>query len=152
MRGSIPGGRRVPVVQPRRERKQYVEVLCPMCGQPMRNLPDQPSAKGNGLVWAWVNADGSRHRCGDFRPKVILNVPYEEKEEAKALGARWDLARKTWYIPSGEDAMKFARWDRTIEQWHDVIDSKGRLTAKGVALKKAAENVPLTAPKRRRRD
>ena len=29
--------------------------------------------------------------------RVYLSVPYSEKEEAKALGCRWDSDRKKWY-------------------------------------------------------
>lgn len=29
---------------------------------------------------------------------VYLNVPFDEKEEAKALGAKWDVARKKWFM------------------------------------------------------
>jgi|ETNmetMinimDraft_14_1059893.scaffolds.fasta_scaffold18694_1 hypothetical protein len=31
---------------------------------------------------------------------IYLTVTYEEKEEAKKLGARWDGSRKKWYIPT----------------------------------------------------
>lgn len=44
-----------------------------------------------------------------------LNVPFEEKEQAKALGARWDSARKMWFVPrevvdTPDGYAKFARW------------------------------------------
>ncbi len=32
---------------------------------------------------------------------LILNVPYEQKDEAKALGARWDVTQRRWYVPKG---------------------------------------------------
>jgi hypothetical protein len=40
----------------------------------------------------------------------MLKVPYAEKDEAKALGARWNSARKSWYVPDGVDEGPFARW------------------------------------------
>lgn len=40
----------------------------------------------------------------------ILKVPYAEKDEAKALGARWNTGRKAWYVPDGKDEAPFARW------------------------------------------
>lgn len=46
----------------------------------------------------------------DTRDPVYLNVPYHEKEEAKALGARWDPVRWAWYVPPGVDLRKFDRW------------------------------------------
>lgn len=33
--------------------------------------------------------------------RVDIAVPFSEKDEAKALGARWDSAEKTWYAPAG---------------------------------------------------
>jgi exodeoxyribonuclease VII large subunit len=42
--------------------------------------------------------------------RVDLTVPYVEKDAAKALGARWDRAQQTWYVPAGLDLAPFARW------------------------------------------
>lgn len=39
-----------------------------------------------------------------------LAVPYREKDEAKAAGARWDKDQKAWYAPEGADVEKLARW------------------------------------------
>ena len=41
---------------------------------------------------------------------LLLNVPYEEKDEAKALGARWNADIKKWYVFSGKDYHKFDKW------------------------------------------
>ncbi len=43
-------------------------------------------------------------------PRIYLNVPFAEKDEAKRLGARWDAERKLWYTPDGVDNSPFARW------------------------------------------
>jgi hypothetical protein len=40
----------------------------------------------------------------------FLKVPYAEKDEAKALGARWNARRKAWYVPDGTDSQPFERW------------------------------------------
>lgn len=40
----------------------------------------------------------------------FLKVPYAEKDEAKALGARWNQVRKAWYVPDGQPTAPFARW------------------------------------------
>lgn len=42
---------------------------------------------------------------------TYLKVPFAEKDQAKALGARWDPARKCWYVPDGKDLAAFARWE-----------------------------------------
>ena len=43
--------------------------------------------------------------------RTNLNVPFAEKDEAKALGARWDPTRKCWYVQD-KDLAAFARWVR----------------------------------------
>ncbi len=42
---------------------------------------------------------------------LFLDVPYAEKDEAKALGARWNAKAKKWYtnVPR-EEYGKFAKW------------------------------------------
>lgn len=42
--------------------------------------------------------------------KTYLNVPYAQKDAAKALGARWDAANKKWYVPAGKDPEPFGQW------------------------------------------
>lgn len=41
---------------------------------------------------------------------LILNVPYNEKDEAKKLGARWNPDLKKWYVQYAEDYPKFLKW------------------------------------------
>ncbi len=42
--------------------------------------------------------------------KTYLNVPYAQKDAAKALGARWNAANKKWYVPANMDMTIFAQW------------------------------------------
>ena len=42
--------------------------------------------------------------------KTYLNVPFAQKDAAKALGARWDAANKKWYVPADKDNKLFAQW------------------------------------------
>jgi hypothetical protein len=42
--------------------------------------------------------------------KLYLDVPYPQKDQAKALGAKWDASRKKWYIPNGVESASFAQW------------------------------------------
>ena len=41
-----------------------------------------------------------------------LKVPFPEKDAAKQLGAKWDAARKIWYIECKDEA-PFAKWSPT---------------------------------------
>lgn len=40
--------------------------------------------------------------------KVYLDVPFSEKDEAKAVGARWDKDAKRWYVAQRTDAV--SKW------------------------------------------
>lgn len=42
--------------------------------------------------------------------RINLKVPFAEKEQAKKLGARWDAARKIWYVEQQADMAPFAKW------------------------------------------
>ena len=42
--------------------------------------------------------------------KIYLNVPYAQKDAAKALGAKWDAANKKWYVTDNLDTSLFAKW------------------------------------------
>lgn len=42
--------------------------------------------------------------------RYYLAVPYSEKDEAKALGAKWDWDKKKWYYLKKADAQKFRKW------------------------------------------
>lgn len=48
--------------------------------------------------------------------KVLLDVPYKQKEEAKARGARWDRREQSWYVPNGVDPAPLAKWARETPQ------------------------------------
>ncbi|MDO9050854.1 MAG: DUF5710 domain-containing protein [Methylotenera sp.] len=41
---------------------------------------------------------------------VNLKVPFNEKDQAKALGARWNAELKLWYVPEGLDSAPFEKW------------------------------------------
>ena len=42
--------------------------------------------------------------------RTYLKVPFSEKEEVKALGARWDSAKKEWYAFRPENLTPFLKW------------------------------------------
>ncbi|SHL38183.1 hypothetical protein SAMN02745136_04763 [Anaerocolumna jejuensis DSM 15929] len=41
---------------------------------------------------------------------IYLDVPFQEKDEAKQLGAWWDAERKKWYVRNQKDYPKFLKW------------------------------------------
>ena len=41
---------------------------------------------------------------------INLKVPFNEKDQAKSLGARWNAEAKLWYVPQGADVAPFEKW------------------------------------------
>jgi hypothetical protein len=39
-----------------------------------------------------------------------LNVPFDDKDQAKALGAHWNPEKKVWFVPAGRDLAPFTAW------------------------------------------
>ncbi len=39
-----------------------------------------------------------------------LRVPFQEKDMAKALGARWNPQKRIWFVPAGLDLKPFGQW------------------------------------------
>lgn len=69
------------------------------------------------------------------RIQLILRVPFEQKDAAKALGARWLASEKTWYVPYGIDIQLFkAWWPSDLQQASKSIEASSKSTSrKGVA-------------------
>jgi len=42
--------------------------------------------------------------------RFYLQCPFDEKEECKALGGRWDNDMRKWYVPSNLDKELFKEW------------------------------------------
>ncbi|MCI4337618.1 MAG: DUF5710 domain-containing protein, partial [Thermoplasmata archaeon] len=59
---------------------------------------------------------------GEAADREYIVVPYEEKNDAKRLGARWDASAQSWYVPGGVGPEPFARWRRS-----DGAESEERL-------------------------
>jgi len=50
--------------------------------------------------------------------RIDLNVPYAERNDAKALGAKWDKNEKVWFLPPNLDSSSMGKWlpNNQIEQ------------------------------------
>jgi hypothetical protein len=53
--------------------------------------------------------------------RVYLDVPFQEKDEVKALGARWDLDARSWYVPPGVGIERLARWLAVLPAEEDPL-------------------------------
>ena len=45
---------------------------------------------------------------------INLKVPFDEKDQAKSLGARWNAEAKLWYVPQGVEASPFEKWMTSV--------------------------------------
>jgi hypothetical protein len=72
---------------------------------------------------------------------TFLNVPYAEKDQARALGAKWNPGRKSWYVPAGVALEPFEKW-LTKGQGPDS-QPKGRIDAYGAKRVVGANYVAL---------
>ncbi len=61
-----------------------------------------------------------------------IYVPYQDKDEAKKLGARWDKEANSWFIPAGVDEDLFRKW---TEEKDPIEQFKAELIAHGCLLK-----------------
>ena len=72
------------------------------------------------LIEAATKEDISDNHChktpieiGFNDKKIYLDCPFDEKDECKALGGKWDPSFKKWYIPSGVSPEKFSKWTKS---------------------------------------
>lgn len=70
-----------------------------------------------------------------------LNVPFPEKDQAKALGARWDAIARRWYIPQAllNEEEKFSQW--FIEQNQPIIGTSSEPVQQNESLLSDAKPV-----------
>jgi hypothetical protein len=69
--------------------------------------------------------------------RINLVTPFAEKDAVKALGARWDSARKQWYIVDVADLTPFLRWIP------DVDAAMAGTVANAASPDKQAEKAPI---------
>lgn len=72
--------------------------------------------------------------------RINLVCPFDDRHAAKALGARWDVALRVWYVIDPPDLAPFARWL--------PLDAAHFLATAGEAPQAKAQ--PTTRPKKRK--
>ena len=72
--------------------------------------------------------------------RINLKVPYEEKDAAKTAGARWDAARKVWFVVDPEDLTPLMRW---VDKPRALQSNRVKVMSKpGVSTKRTDFSLP----------
>ncbi len=62
--------------------------------------------------------------------KIYLNVPFVEKDEAKAKGAKWDVEAKCWYYTDPQMKKQFRKWEMpSVMKAEDLSDEQQEMIA-----------------------
>ena len=69
---------------------------------------------------------------------INLKVPFNEKDQAKSIGARWNAEAKLWYVPQGVDAAPFEKW---VSSAPNLVSAQP--AAKPAAQANASTNTPF---------
>ena len=81
--------------------------------------------------------------------RINLTTPFAEKDAAKALGARWDSARKVWYVVDPQDLAPFMRWIPNLDAAQDGASyGGGEPTASAPKVRAQSDGKPsvITGP------
>jgi len=71
--------------------------------------------------------------------RINLVTPFAEKEAVKSLGARWDPAKKLWYINDVADLTPFQRW---------IPDLKAAMDGGGAGTPSVVRKAPPPGPRK----
>lgn len=76
---------------------------------------------------------------------TYLTVPFTQKDQAKALGARWDAAQRQWFVPPGVDLALFSTWLTQATQSPERAASESLVTeAEGAMTRSGPVGVSLS--------
>ncbi len=74
--------------------------------------------------------------------RAFIEVPFRQRKEARALGAKWDRRQQSWYVPPGAELSSFAKW----------TDDAAKIMAGARHGAQAAEGAAAPAPVQERDD
>jgi len=85
-------------------------------------------------------------------PETYLQTAYKDRERVKSLGARWDPARRQWYVPDGRDLAPFATWlpaehQTALSTLESTASTELTLPTKGVSLSQLLAGVAQAVAK-----
>jgi hypothetical protein len=89
--------------------------LAPVLARPQLSKPPVAAQETGAAKIKQDISIATRQAC-DLKPhptRQFLEVPFEEKDEAKWRGAKWDWTFRKWYVPSG--------LNRKLFHWPDAL-------------------------------
>jgi hypothetical protein len=74
--------------------------------------------------------------------RINLQCAYKDKDKVTALGARWDVANRVWYIIDVEDLTPFVRWIPSANA--DKSPTEERITLEDFLKRSYTKHISLT--------
>ena len=138
-----PVGQEAQDLIPEEDKRHYIDVP----------FNEKNEAKSLGAKWdqenkGWYVPEGvnmadfakwPEKQKSEMPARDYIKVPMKDKDEAKALGARWDKDNKLWFIPKNANADLFAKWPRT-----SIAEKKAEQERKPVYTPRVTLYVPFS--------
>ena len=138
-----PVGQEAQDLIPEEDKRHYIDVP----------FNEKNEAKALGAKWdqenkGWYVPEGvnmadfakwPEKQKSEMPARDYIKVPMKDKDEAKALGARWDKDNKLWFIPKNANADLFAKWPRT-----SIAEKKAEQERKPVYSPRVTLYVPFS--------
>lgn len=90
------------------------EKICSYCLALAQNKDLTQEATAQNTIPSSNNMRGDRMAARDVphiaNKDIRLKVPYVQKEQASAYGAKWDKEGRTWYAPEGTNLTPLTKW------------------------------------------
>lgn len=99
-----------------RDEVRYKDPLPEFIGQHDLREQDQADLRSSGdraaeICERFIKVDWLENTLGEREEDwVTLQVPYVQKDAAKALGARWNAQEKVWQAKASDDMSAFEQW------------------------------------------
>ncbi|SFK88940.1 Antirestriction protein ArdC [Nitrosomonas aestuarii] len=115
-----------------KDRRKHAEALA------MQNDADFNKRRQNMETDQTIDAHPKQHQNTgkesdhtSHTSRQYLAVPYSEKDQAKAAGARWDKVTKAWYVGENADIRALQRWlpENVSIQQNPAIDAQSEFAA-----------------------
>jgi hypothetical protein len=84
--------------------------------------------------------------------RVNLRCPFQDKDQARQLGARWDPKLRVWYVDNTSDLVPFARWLPATASTSGAAEgtsTPGRTPTPGngsAAVRRGSDGLVVTGP------